>query len=788
MMVPLPESVRRFTPQNTHPGLMLDKYVESWDPVADSGKLSERVQKPAVEAVVKLSQSPPQGLDYAALLQRWKKMATARHGLSFQAQTLGPLTLHLARASALENAGTCLHPLYGFAYLPGSGLKGMARAYAETVWLPAQSDSQKAWQQIEDVFGWAPNPDRNKHIRDSLHPASVRRKDENDPKSPEIKASSGAIVFHDAWPESWPQLIVDIVNNHHPEYYQHDDNDHPPGDWENPVPVYFLAVQAGVTFTFALAKRRDDVPGELLELARQWLLGALCHLGAGAKTAAGYGAFKPAEGEPPALPPQKHATFETTLELVTPAFLAGANQQAEDCDLRPATLRGLLRWWWRTMHAGYVDVKTLRALEAAIWGDTNSGGAVRITIKRASEIRPLLYDKQFLGEKNHLATPANQKTTQGLWYHSFGMDDVRREGGERRRHQRWFLPPGSAWRVRLTAGTSSFTRRNAQGMAVENVPLPDPALLLEQAEAALWLLCHFGGIGSKARKGFGSLAVPPELAGWNLDGCKQAAAKLRDACHLRSGEPSGSPSLEQMLLIDDIPTPWTNHWYALDQVAAAAQAFAQQYKHCVEKKALGLPRNVRPPLRGSFQPGPNVKKTDRHASPVLYHVALATGGLTVRVVAFPSPELPDDPTLKKSCEFLKRLLEHIAREVPKRAAQNAAGGRTPPVNGAPTQAKPKPSENRHAAPPAPARLRPADSVSCELLAEKTKKGGWKAKLLPNGPEGPIVNTADVPADKKAGDVVNLIVHSVSADGKQVQFRWPADTDDKPRPGSKPRRR
>ena len=34
-------------------------------------------------------------------------------------RTVTPLTMHLARASALENAGLCLHPLYGFAYLPG---------------------------------------------------------------------------------------------------------------------------------------------------------------------------------------------------------------------------------------------------------------------------------------------------------------------------------------------------------------------------------------------------------------------------------------------------------------------------------------------------------------------------------------------------------------------------------------------------------------------------------------------------------------------------------------------
>jgi CRISPR-associated protein Cmr6 len=85
--------------------------------------------------------------------------------------------------------------------------------------LPAQTKPQQAWRQIEDVFGWAPASDRGKDWK----PADVpeRPKDDN--------ARVSAVVFHDAWPTAWPSLIVDIVNNHHPDYYQHDDNDHPPG-------------------------------------------------------------------------------------------------------------------------------------------------------------------------------------------------------------------------------------------------------------------------------------------------------------------------------------------------------------------------------------------------------------------------------------------------------------------------------------------------------------------------------------------------------------------------------
>src|SRR5204863_449066 len=133
----------------------------------------------------------------------------------------------------------------------------------------------------------------------------------------------------------------------------------PPGDWEDPVPVYFLSVPAGVPFRFAVAKRWDDVPPADVELAKDWLAGGLTVLGCGAKTATGYGRFTVEPGVPPVAAANR-PSVAVVLELVTPAFLAGANQQADDCDLRPATLRGLLRWWWRTMHAGFVDVPTLR--------------------------------------------------------------------------------------------------------------------------------------------------------------------------------------------------------------------------------------------------------------------------------------------------------------------------------------------------------------------------------------------------------------------------------------------
>ena len=145
-----------------------------------------------------------------ALLQRRADDLDALDAILWTGATVSALTLHLSRASALENARICLHPLYGFSYLPGSGLKGVARAYAETVWLTAQDHSVATWRAIETVFGWAPNSDRGK---ENWKPPQVpdRAKDE--------AAHIGALVFHDAWPQAWPRLSVGIANNHHAQYY-----------------------------------------------------------------------------------------------------------------------------------------------------------------------------------------------------------------------------------------------------------------------------------------------------------------------------------------------------------------------------------------------------------------------------------------------------------------------------------------------------------------------------------------------------------------------------------------
>src|SRR5262249_13569345 len=209
---------RRVSLADRHPGLQLDKYSRG-------GEQTE--QK---EALTQVASIAGHAALFGELRRRRDESLQALGVRAWCRTTAGPLTLHLARAAAMENAGICLHPVYGFTYLPRTGLKGMTRAYAETV--------AKAT------------------------PAEVPAAFANDPGEPEKERQrAGAVIFHDAWPSAWPRLVVDIVNNHHAAYYQ---GDQPPGDWDSPMPVYFLAVAGGQEFSFALGKRRPDVPDQLL--------------------------------------------------------------------------------------------------------------------------------------------------------------------------------------------------------------------------------------------------------------------------------------------------------------------------------------------------------------------------------------------------------------------------------------------------------------------------------------------------------------------------------------------
>lgn len=729
-----------------HPGLQLDKLSRPPE--------KQEHQRKAIEGVCKAVGD--QKL-LAELRHRRDATLMQAYARCFRATTVGPLTLHLARASGLENAGLHLHPMYGFVCLPGSGLKGTARSYAETVWLPDQRDPVAAWNDIRTVFGWAARSESAK----SWKPSGVEDAD---------GASAGAVVFHDAWPVAWPRLEPDIVNSHHAKYYADEDD---PGDWDEPNMAFFLSVQSGATFDFAVSAR-SRIDDGLLTLACTWLQAALTHAGAGAKTNSGYGRFRLAAGcSVPAVPVSARRVSTHTLSLVTPAFLAGAGQRREDCNLRPATVRGLLRWWWRTIHAAHLDRTNLRLLETALWGDAQIGGALALSVQNQGSVDPQLFDKKKIAD-------SRCHGERGIEYLAYGMDESKREGPRsKRRQQRWYVTCAT-WELTLSA-----RRASVNGSRI------DAYDVLRQGEAALWLLCRYGAVGSKARKGFGSFADVEITGVENVEDCKKIAADLRGDAGLHGQRGAVTSSgVDSMLPPLEVATPWRDPWFALSQLGGAIQGFARQNSHQPRKSALGLPRQIHGPLprllphqkSSSHRPPIKLsgKRGSRFAAPVHYHYAHRTDGtLTLRMTAFPSPDLPDART---SLEVLGEVRAHVQAEIERRKR------RYPGLGTRPSAKKPMPSGSTGSGSDVRGDVPSAgEVVVATLLEERTRKGGWKAEHEPSRLQGPIQNTGDVPDAAKAGDRVNLKVRYATP--REIAFGWPLPWDgaDAPRP-KRPARR
>lgn len=74
----------------------------------------------------------------------------------------------------------------------------------------------------------------------------------------------------------------------------------------------------------------------------------------------------------------KTITFEC--EIITPMFLAGANGKTPE--LRPPSIKGAMRFWWRAMNAGnYQQLKDLKETECKIFGGSDeSSGRSKVII------------------------------------------------------------------------------------------------------------------------------------------------------------------------------------------------------------------------------------------------------------------------------------------------------------------------------------------------------------------------------------------------------------------------
>ncbi len=263
----------------TNHGLRFEKFYGGWEPPAAGHptKFLEQIGKQKFRPLLEWLQPGLTGdsggdglLDVgdAALIGEYteRRCAILRQvsgSQCFGAALITKLALGLGRPHPSNN-GFTWHHLLGAPYLPGTGLKQVARAAAD-----AESGVDAATK--ERIFG--------------------------EPEPGKVPRCAGSVCFLDGLPAAPQKVSADILNPHYAEYYRENPVTvtHPPADWYTPIPILFLVTvpYENAKFRFALLPRRpSDEDRADTEKAARWLKTGLEGFGAGAKTMLGYGLFR----------------------------------------------------------------------------------------------------------------------------------------------------------------------------------------------------------------------------------------------------------------------------------------------------------------------------------------------------------------------------------------------------------------------------------------------------------------------------------------------------------------
>lgn len=178
-------------------------------------------------------------------------------------------------------------------------------------------------------------------------------------------------------------------------------------------------------------------------------------------------------------------TITFTCETITPMFLSGANQDVPE--LRPPSIKGALRFWWRAMNG---DKTNMKELETEIFGGAGDNKAVRSSFSIQNMKMPKetdFYDnvwseigcKQQTAKSGNIYVDSRNATNKGIayLYYSTWLD------AEKIRKS---IKPNTEFSFKII-----FNKMNHY----------------EHIINALKGLVFFGGLGTRSRRGGGSFWI-----------------------------------------------------------------------------------------------------------------------------------------------------------------------------------------------------------------------------------------------------------------------------------------
>ena len=251
-----------------HRGLLFDKFANAWlginsdKPEFDKGGYDKQGTGDWLKKIAGNASGNKDQL--AEACDRQRHLVEKMGGKVLYLKNASRFITGMGREHPLEN-GFAWHHTLGVPYLPGSSVKGVLRAW----------DRESQGKMIQDKNG-------NDQWRESAQTETTFGSPDN---------GVGHFIVLDMLPLKPTQLVVDIMTPHYGDYYQDGET---PGDWLSPVPISFLAVEASQPWQLAIlpGPRHRTLNDDDLGRLRDDLFEALAWLGAGAKTAVGYGRFE----------------------------------------------------------------------------------------------------------------------------------------------------------------------------------------------------------------------------------------------------------------------------------------------------------------------------------------------------------------------------------------------------------------------------------------------------------------------------------------------------------------
>jgi CRISPR-associated protein Cmr6 len=218
------------------------------------------------------------------------------------------------------------HPVYGIPYIPASSLKGSVRAWAR---------SNHYASEAEDLFGT-------------------------------LKKGMGKVEILDAFP-THPCLSVDMAN---PQWHWRD------GEIKyNPEPHALLTLERPELIIGLRPTSRGTAAD--VKTVKDWLRQALSS-GIGSRVSAGYGRA----GMVPHFPYSSTYTFNLWSQGIYGADPPSkANEWRGQVEFRPVAIRGMLRYWFRTLGLGFYDHLTCRQIDKQLFGDLGQEGSIYLSVE-----------------------------------------------------------------------------------------------------------------------------------------------------------------------------------------------------------------------------------------------------------------------------------------------------------------------------------------------------------------------------------------------------------------------